>query len=378
MSRTSIFKKIFVLSVGILIFTTSTFSAYALNSTVYTINDLKSAIYKQMSDRNTNFDIDYSGNQTYVFTKDSLAFVRSVYAGNDDYLEWNMDRISFNYMVTKNLIEIEFTAKYRTTRAQEIYVDENVNTILGSIIKPNMTDDEKLFAIHQYILDNVEYDSTLTRYTAYDALYYGSSVCQGYALLMDKMLEKAYIKTIIIDGSIPEGTHAWNLVSLNGIWYHVDATNDDVNENMFYLETDQFMQGKNYSWDKSLFPEATIEYKAPPTIYVDNNKVNFDVQPYINSDNRTMVPVRFISEQLGAEVYWDNNGQIVTIINGTDTIEMAINNRNILLNGQSLEMDTEAVLKGGRTMVPLRFISEYLGANVDWNQANSIINIYSK
>jgi hypothetical protein len=194
------------------------------------------------------------------------------------------------------------------------------------------------------------------------------------------MLEAAGVKTIIIDGSIPEGTHAWNLVLLDGIWYHVDATNDDINRNKYYLKTDDFMLDNGYKWDSSLFPDASTDYMGPPVrvkVFVDNQEVAFDTQPYINSDNRTMVPVRFVSESLGASVYWDEALHLVTIINGQDEIKMTINNKFILLNGASFEMDTEAILLDGRTMVPLRFISEYLGATVDWDPINSVVHVYS-
>jgi len=363
-----------------MVFSASTFSSFAADHTVYSIKELKSVIYQEMINRSNSFNVDYSGNSISSFTDDSQTFLRSIYAGNDDYLEWNMSEIAYQYYQTNNLLKIEFTAKYLTTKAQEIYVDENVKTILASILKINMTDDEKLFAIHQYIIDNVTYDKSLTKYTAYNALYDGTAVCQGYSLLMDKMLENAGIRSIIIDGSIPEGTHAWNLVSLDGVWYHVDATNDDENNNKYYLKTDAFMKANAYKWDSSLFPSASTDYKDPPArvkVFVDKQEVSFDIQPYINSDNRTMVPVRFVSESLGASVYWDEAQHLVTIINGQDEIRMTINERIVLLNGVSFEMDTEAILKDGRTMVPLRFISEFLGATVDWDSINSIVHIYS-
>lgn len=370
----------FILIIGLLIFTSSTFSSFAADHTVYSIKDLKSVIYQEMIDRSNSFNVDYSGTSISTFTDDSQSFLRSIYAGDDDYLEWNMSAIAYQYYQTNNLLKIEFTVKYLTTKAQEIYVDENVKIILASILKINMTDNEKLYAIHKYIIDNVEYDNSLTKYTAYNALYDSTAVCQGYSLLMDKMLESAGIKTIIIDGSIPEGTHAWNLVLLDGIWYHVDATNDDTNNNKYYLKTDAFMLDNDYKWNASLFPYASTDYKEPPArvkVFVDNQEVSFDIQPFINSDNRTMVPVRFVSESLGASVYWDEAKHLVTIINGQDEIRMTINDRTILLNGVSFQMDTEAILKDGRTMVPLRFISEYLGATVDWDPKNSIVHVYS-
>ena len=309
----------------------------------------------------------------------SQKLVKSVYAGDDDYLEWNMEKISYIYTKTENLLKIDFTVNYRTTKAQEAYVDSQVNSILATIIKPDMTDDEKLSAIHGYIINHVEYDKTLTKYTAYDALYSGKAVCQGYALLMDRMLEAVGIKSIIVDGTIPEGSHAWNLVLLDGLWYHVDATNDDINSNKYYLKTDEYMRNQNYVWNSTLFPKSLVEYMEPRIVkvFVDGQEISFDIKPYINRENRTMVPVRFVSERLGAEVSWNNDQRMVTVTNNNDDIQMTIDNLTVLLNGSISQMDTAAILKNGRTLVPLRFISEYLGASVNWDSANQTVNIFS-
>ena len=374
------FNKIHTLLFCLLIMCFSTLSIYAANHSVTTSSELKKAIYVEMTARTNHFTIEYSGNDPEAFMDNSQKLVKSVYAGDDDYLEWNMQQVSYVYTKTDNLLKIDFTVKYRTTKAQEGYVDSQINSILASIVKPDMSDDEKLSTIHRYIIDHVEYDKTLTKYTAYDALYSGRAVCQGYALLMDKMLEAAGIKSVIVDGTIPEGSHAWNLVLLDGLWYHVDATNDDVNSNKYYLKTDEYMRNLNYVWNSTLFPKSLVEYLEPRIVkvFVDGKEVSFDIKPYINRENRTMVPVRFVSEKLGATVSWNNVQRMVTVTNNSDDIQMTIDNLTVLLNGSSSQMDTAAILKNGRTLVPLRFISEYLGASVNWDSNNQTVNIYSK
>ena len=374
------FNKMQILLLSILIMVFSTLTVYGTNHSVTTAAELKKAIYVEMTARTNLFTIEYLGSETSAFMNNSQQLIKSIYEGDDDYLEWNMDQISYTYTKTENLLKIDFTVKYRTTKAQEAYVDNQVTSILATIIKPDMTNDEKLSAIHKYIVDHVEYDWTLKKYTAYDALYSGKAVCQGYALLMDKMLESVGIKSIIIDGSIPEGNHAWNLVQLDGLWYHVDATNDDINNNKYYLKTDTYMRDNNYIWNSTLFPKSLVEYIEPRfvKVFVDGQEVSFDIKPYINRENRTMVPVRFVSERLGAAVSWNNAQRIVTVKNNSDDIQMTIGNLTVLLNGANSQMDTAAILKSGRTLVPLRFISEYLGASVNWNSANQTVNIYSK
>ncbi len=105
-------------------------------------------------------------------------------------------------------------------------------------------------------------------------------------------------------------------------------------------------------------------------VYVDGKKVAFpDQQPYIDSNNRTMVPVRFVSETLGAEVDWNSKAKEVSVKDEVKQkdIKLWVNKKNYTLNGQNKTMETSAVLtKQARVVVPLRFVSEGLGAVVKW------------
>ena len=105
-------------------------------------------------------------------------------------------------------------------------------------------------------------------------------------------------------------------------------------------------------------------------VYVDGKKVAFpDQQPYIDSNNRTMVPVRFVSETLGAKVDWNSKAKEVSVKDEAKQkdIKLWVNKKNYVLNGETKTMDTSAVLtKQARVMVPLRFVSEGLGAVVKW------------
>jgi hypothetical protein len=103
-------------------------------------------------------------------------------------------------------------------------------------------------------------------------------------------------------------------------------------------------------------------------VVVNGNPVYFpDQQPYIDKAGRTVIPVRFVSEALGAEVDADKDS-IVTIKRGDVVIKHKIGTNAMTVNGVSKTFDTKSVLtKQYRTMVPLRFISEALGAKVGWN-----------
>jgi cell wall-associated NlpC family hydrolase len=110
-------------------------------------------------------------------------------------------------------------------------------------------------------------------------------------------------------------------------------------------------------------------------VYIDGTAVDFpDVKPYISND-RTFVPVRFVSEQLGASVDWNNDTGTVVVNKGADSIKLAIGSTEVIKNGVSCPMDAAPVITDGRTMVPLRFVSEQLGAVVNWDASSNSVSI---
>ena len=107
-------------------------------------------------------------------------------------------------------------------------------------------------------------------------------------------------------------------------------------------------------------------------LMVNNTPVTSDVPAYIEN-NRTMVPVRFISEALNAEVNWDSGTRRVTIISSSGiTIELTIGDTIMAFYGMSgvkteVIMDVSAEIRGGRTFIPVRYVAEALGLSVFWN-----------
>lgn len=111
-------------------------------------------------------------------------------------------------------------------------------------------------------------------------------------------------------------------------------------------------------------------------VVVNGKPVSFpDARAYISQENRTMVPVRFISEQLGAQVNWQGSNHSVDIKYGSKNISLPVNKNLAYVDGRQLDLDAPAVIKDNRTMVPLRFISEALGARVLWSSAASTVRI---
>ncbi len=117
-------------------------------------------------------------------------------------------------------------------------------------------------------------------------------------------------------------------------------------------------------------------------VKLDGKLIGFpDAQPYVNEDERTLVPVRFVSEAMGCKVEWEESRELVTITKAPYRILLRIGENSAIVNdGKSdvkKEFDTQAVLKGDRTFVPLRFVSETLGAGVAWDEVNNTVILRS-
>ncbi|NPV71532.1 MAG: DUF1343 domain-containing protein [Firmicutes bacterium] len=110
-------------------------------------------------------------------------------------------------------------------------------------------------------------------------------------------------------------------------------------------------------------------------VIVNNVPVFFDSEPYIDGSNRTMVPLRAIAESLGALVHWDGDRRLVTIVKGELTVKLTIGSRTAEVNGLRKSMDTVPVIRQNRTMVPLRYVGEFLGASVDWDGASRTVTV---
>lgn len=109
-------------------------------------------------------------------------------------------------------------------------------------------------------------------------------------------------------------------------------------------------------------------------VILDNKTLTFDQNPIIEN-NRTLVPVRKIFEELGAEVYWNENNRSITSYKGSDTISLKINSNIMVQNGKTVYLDVSPKIMNNRTLVPLRAISESFGAEVEWLEESYTVMI---
>lgn len=100
--------------------------------------------------------------------------------------------------------------------------------------------------------------------------------------------------------------------------------------------------------------------------------------PFINKDNRTMIPIRKPLEAIGAEVSYDDVTKAVKAVKDGITVEVLIDRNIIYVNGLEQETDTKAIIKNNRTYMPLRAVFEAFGYNLEWhNNSRTVVIVQS-
>jgi len=126
----------------------------------------------------------------------------------------------------------------------------------------------------------------------------------------------------------------------------------------------------------SFTASATPGHDGPEWIDVTlhGDYLIFDVDPEIIG-GRTMVPMRVIFEAMGASVSWNASTRTITATRGSTTVQTTIGSRTIRINGAARTIDVAPVVIGGRTLVPVRFISEAFGYDVRWDGNELLVAI---
>ncbi len=149
------------------------------------------------------------------------------------------------------------------------------NWVVSQVIKPGMSDYDRALALHDWLIYNANYDYTYTHRDAAGVLLYGTGVCDSYGraylmLCTIAGLECMYVSGTAGDDPDPEnwGAHGWNMVKLNGKWYHVDCTWDDPgrggSERHTYFCIDDETMSKDHRWNRpdDIFDEGVL----PPEV----------------------------------------------------------------------------------------------------------------
>lgn len=228
-------------------------AAPAADMTVTDYKGLVAAAAGLFEKRDTNFrirvdGIGYSEANTILsdkrLWKDIFTYDIPGTTSDLDYLYFNMrGTMQVNGWLYGTSAVYEFSQSFYTTADQEAAVDSAVRRVLQELDIADSSQGSKVWAIHDYIVSSVEYDDSLSRFSAYNALYDKKTVCNGYTLLLYKLLAEAGVPVRVVSGQgvigVKSENHAWNIVRIGAYWYNIDATWDDTARTIrYFLKSD--------------------------------------------------------------------------------------------------------------------------------------------
>ncbi len=235
-----------------------------INSIYYAINSGTDYIERYIDSDYTNYinDINtltaYNGDEFKKVISTLNNFVHPYNSSNNVKISYGGD------------YKIGITINRAYTQDEINEINNKVDKILSENVNNNMPPKEKIRAIHDYIIDHTEYDKlkyenknddTYKSNTAYGVLIEGYGTCNGYADAMEIFLDKMNI----INYKISNEEHIWNLVYLDGKWYHLDLTWDDpisdinINRDTYFLISTKTLEKINdgtHTFDKNIYSEA--------------------------------------------------------------------------------------------------------------------------
>ncbi len=171
---------------------------------------------------------------------------------------------SINIDVDKNN-KITVKIKKVYNNGEITFINKYIDTFIANNLNDSMSNYDKIKVFHDFVINNTVYDeaNTLNSYTAYNLITTGKSICGGYSDIMAIYLDRLGI----INYKITSENHIWNLINLDGVWYHLDATWDDpiasdgkqyLIHNFFMISTEQLLSldQVEHNYDKNIYIEA--------------------------------------------------------------------------------------------------------------------------
>lgn len=263
---------ILVLIAAVYYFTVDTFAADD-KTAQQAVNSFKNAeaaadyMREQMKQRETTITFEYTTKDEHdsvLYDLIEKAFAHTGAATEGDYLKYQFERWDGKYTYTKagdtyNML-VTYNMKYFTDSKQEQAADALVGNALTKLQLEGKSDYEKVKAIYDFVCENVDYDyenvsnqDNKTKYTAYSALNSHKAVCQGYAVLIYRIMLEAGIDCRVVSGDGDGQSHTWNIVKIGTAYYNLDATWDSQSQiKMFFLKCD----------DKFIKHERNEEYRT--------------------------------------------------------------------------------------------------------------------
>lgn len=128
---------------------------------------------------------------------------------------------------------------------------------------------------------------------------------------------------------------------------------------------------------ESLLPSAKVTMViGQKSMTVNGTKTKLEVAPLLK-DGTTYVPIKYVLDSFGGESQWNNTAKKITVTRGTTVLEVTVGKKEFMLSGKRSQADVAPIIVNGRTLVPLRLVSEQLGIHVKWDKITKSITLES-
>ena len=267
----------------------------AVSTSCGSLAEAAAAIREGMKARETNITIRYTGSESFDYR--AVLDMAMAHTGNPtegDYLRFQYGGWSIRYGGG----EYRYQLSYYTSAAQEAEMDAAVASTLNQLALGGKTEYQKIRAVYDFVCANTVYDydhlgnsSYKLQFTAYAALINKTSVCQGYANLLYRLLLSVGVDTRIVTSE----THAWNIVRIGDWYYNVDSTWDaGCNGNYsWFLKCMDHFTGEDHVREAPYSEEPFLtDYPMSPTDYsVGDNPITLEKEEltlYLGGDPATV------------------------------------------------------------------------------------------
>ena len=311
-----------------------------------TVDEVATQLRAALKTRTKNINIAYSFSGT-SYTVSNLVSLEDVIfnkavahtgrGDEGDYLKWGYSgrgmQVSYGYSGGNTIGTFTYNMTYYTSAAQEQSVTAKAAQISSNLGLSGKGEYDKVLSLYEYVCNNVKYDygSSMIKYTCYAAACNNSAVCQGYALLIYRVLNDSGISCRMIAGNTSSGQHGWNIVRVGGRYYNIDSTWDagqSKSQYSYFMKSDADFTDHN-RWSEYASSEFYNTYPMSPSSYDTGDVGSGNIKSIkLENDKLTVktggsstLAVKVNPNKSSSKLSWESSDEDIATVNSSGKVK---------------------------------------------------------
>lgn len=275
--------------------------------------------------------------------------ITKIYEGYKSEFDMKREGDKFSYEITaeEGAKELKSFVKFTKENSEEIF--KALDAFVVSVDKENVETNKALLEQAKVVVSEINEEELNELAEEMIKTLKGSKVSEVTEFKEDSVDQKVNF-VLKVDGLFDIN------VDMKAEMKKAAVKNIDIPKDVKVMKYSEYMEA---------IMEEAMEGEKSVVVFYNEEAIEFD-SPAIIEDGRTLVPFRAFLEKLGATVEWNEEDRVVTAKHGDKEIVLTIGSKIAVVNGEEVELDKEAKIVEDRTLVPLRFISENFGFNVEF------------